>query len=106
MKIWIDDVRTPPFDEDPWVWVKTSAHATLIVDGCHTYITEISFDHDLGEEDTAYIVALYIEEKAYQNKMRRIKWHIHSQNPIGVDRIRAAMQRADMYWSKHEEAVS
>lgn len=102
MKLWIDDMRQPPRDEEmggkAWVWVKTSKDAIEILSVCH--VTEMSFDHDLGEEDNGYKVAAFLEEIAPYRMayLGPIKWHIHSQNPVGRERIRAAMESAERMW--------
>ena len=55
MKIWVDDIRTPP--DDTWTWHKTSyetlmslARAKIAVElgREENYIREMSLDHDLG----------------------------------------------------------
>lgn len=43
MKLWIDDIRTPP---DGWEWAKTSKEAIDVID--NNEVSHISFDHDLG----------------------------------------------------------
>lgn len=94
MRLWIDDVRPAP---EGWIWVKTSKEAINFIQ--HNPVTEISFDHDLGEEDTAYDVALYLEEGAILNFTKKVIWHIHSANPIGRKRIEAAMKSAERFWA-------
>lgn len=94
MKLWIDDIRVAP---EGWVWATTSADAIKMI--LSHSIEEISFDHDLGGEDTAYRVATLIEERAYQGKIPRMIWHVHSANPVGERNIRMAMQNADKYWN-------
>lgn len=99
MKIWLDDVRTPP---DEWFWCKTARDAG--------YVTEISFDHDLGVTidgglaPTGYDLACHIEESAHEGTLKRILWHVHSANPVGCDNIRAAMGSAESAWARHEAA--
>ena len=95
MKLWIDDIRPAPAG---WVWAKTSGMALSILNDYH--VDEISFDHDLGGEDTAYPVACFIEEQAYGGVNNKMIWHIHSANPVGVKNIRSAMENADKYWHK------
>lgn len=95
MKLWIDDIRVAPAG---WLWAKTSSEAIKIL--LSQPITEISFDHDLGGEDTAYRVATMIEEKAHEGKIDKMIWHVHSANPVGERNIRMAMQNADKYWNK------
>lgn len=101
-KLWIDDKHSPP--DDTWLWAKNSYDAFRIIqEHMRTdLITEISFDHDLGEDDTTKPVANYIETLAYYGMYPRIKWDIHSANPPGRDWLKAAMESADKYWSKNE----
>lgn len=98
MRLWIDDVRQPPHvdGERPWVWVKTSEDAIAIISDC--WVSEISFDHDLGGDDCGYKVAEFIESTA--EWALPIKWHVHSQNPVGRDRIIKAMESCDRLWKK------
>jgi len=64
-------------------------------------VIEISLDHDLGEEvnGTGYDVALWIEEHAFYGDLPKLKWHIHSQNNVGAERMLTALQNADRFWS-------
>lgn len=99
MKLWIDDVRPAP---EGWVWEKTSYDAIrrlLFVDP-NDRIDEISFDHDLGGDDTAIPVVKLIEVMAYAGTMKRIKWNVHSANPVGRDAIVAGMISAERFWDK------
>lgn len=60
MKLWIDDIRPAP---DGWVWAKTLDSALRL------YLMEapdvISFDHDLGGDETSMPLAKLIEENAF-----------------------------------------
>lgn len=95
MKLWIDDVRLPPTG---WFWAKNSEVALQLLST--DQFDEISFDHDLGGDDTAYPVATWIEEQAYHGKINKMIWYVHSANPIGRERIKRAMQAADKYWNR------
>lgn len=92
MKIWLDDVRTPPSSE--WVWVKTAPEAISLIDSTH--IDAISLDHDLGEVEvagTGYDVALHMEELAHTTDWLPPKvMECHSANPVGRQRITNALQ--------------
>ncbi len=44
VKLWHDDVRTPPNDQ--WVWARTNQEAIEILSEYN--VVEISLDHDLG----------------------------------------------------------
>lgn len=95
MKLWIDDMREPPGRD--WVWVKTSEDALAYI---RTGQVEfVAFDHDLGGDDTAYRVAVEIEQRAAQGAMPP-GWGIHSQNPVGAERIRCALLSAEMNWKR------
>lgn len=97
MRLWIDDVRTPP--DATWTWVKTSADALLHLKHFAGEIAEISFDHDLGGDDTAMVVAQEIESRAYHNRIDPIRWHVHSANPVGRKNLEAAMTSAERFWN-------
>jgi hypothetical protein len=97
MRIWLDDERPAPAG---------FLHLTKAVDAIASLqgglVTEISLDHDLGDGPSGYIVAKVIEELAYQNKIPRLAWAVHSMNPVGVKNMRAALAKANEYWDKHE----
>ena len=70
-------------------------------------VTHVSLDHDLGDETlvgSGYQVAKWIEEQAFLNKLKRFTWALHTQNPVGEKNMRAALLKADEYWSKHEQS--
>lgn len=98
-RVWLDDERPIPKEYD--LHAKTAQEAIdFLKDG---KVSEISFDHDLGEtEETGYFVAKWIEEQAYFGKLKPVKWRIHSANPSGRERIRMAMLNADKFWTQRE----
>lgn len=95
MKIWIDDVRTPP--EDVWQWAKTYSDGIALIDYAVLHglqIDTISFDHDLGEEKTGYDIALYLAEKVWWERIPKPKHaFVHSANPPGRDNIQSVINR-------------
>ena len=95
MKLWLDDIRTPP-DSD-WVWAKTADDAIYLIRTQE--VDEISFDHDLGisTDGTGYSVAMEIEFLCHEKKMKCPKWKVHSANPVGVSNIIMAMKNAEKY---------
>lgn len=100
MRIWLDDVRL--MHQDYNVWTKTAAETIeLLKTGL---VTHISLDHDLGDPSagTGYDVACFIEQQAFTNSIPRIVWNIHSANPVGVNNMTTALQRADTFWSQYE----
>lgn len=99
MRVWLDDVRTPP---PGWVWVKTAAAAVDLLDSGG--VEEISLDHDLGDgEPSGYVVAVFIEERAYSGSMKPLKWAVHSNNPSGRARIIGALSNAEKFWRNVEQ---
>ena len=103
MKIWLDDKRPMPWNFDMHVFTAKEAVDCLV-----TYnVTHISLDHDLGDKELVgdgYQVAKWIEEKAFLNKIKRFTWALHTQNPVGEANMRAALTKADEYWTKHEQS--
>jgi len=103
-KIWFDDNRKPP--DDSWIWAQTSYDCFVILSRHMTTpapIDEISFDHDLGDQDRSIHVANYIEHLAKHDAHPRIKWSIHSQNPVGRDQLLMTMQKCDDFWDNAEK---
>ena len=94
MKLWIDDVRKPP---KGWAWVTTYRQAVACLES--GAVRQVSFDHDLGEGRTGYDVAAWIEERAAKGGLRRMRWSVHSKNPVGKVRIVQAMRSAERFWT-------
>jgi hypothetical protein len=93
MKIFIDDVRECP---NGWVLCTTAEQAInlLFTDG--SSVTDISFDHDLGEGKTGYDVACFIEMQVFHGQLQQVpKWKVHSANQVGRRNIEQAMKRAE-----------
>lgn len=94
IRLWLDDFRQMPDNFD--VWVKNPSHAMSIIKT--NEVSFISFDHDLGYNQTGYDVAKYIEMGAYMNILNPIGWEIHSANPVGKKNIEMAMMAAERFW--------
>lgn len=97
INLWLDDKRKMSEGYDLHVFTAQAAIAALETGA----VEKISLDHDLGPEDetgNGYMVAKWIEEAAYLNKIPKLEWHIHSQNSVGVASMKAALQNADRYW--------
>ena len=98
MKLWIDDVRPAP---EGYVWRKSVNDAINII--CQTEtepyyfktygeIEVIDMDHDSGEfakYGGDYVKLLDWLEKTGRN----YPIHIHSMNPVGVQNMRAIIQK-------------
>lgn len=102
IKIWLDDQindpdcpnRHPP---EGFVGIDNADDAIkLIMEGNVSYI---SFDHDLGYNvKNGYDVASFIEELAFNKKIDKIDWDIHSANTVGAANIEMAMISAERFW--------
>lgn len=105
IKLWIDDQLDDPdapgrHTPDGWVGVKTSKEAIKVLKT--NRVIEISFDHDLGKRN-ARPIAIYIEREAILGNLNRMKWNVHSANPVGRQYIISAMNNAERYWEKYEQ---
>ena len=94
IKVYLDDLRVAP---EGWIRVKTASEAIVLLQQGN--VVEISLDHDLGDEEngTGYDVILWMEEKAFLEKFKCPRIHIHTANisarekmEKGVSKIRSA----------------
>ena len=96
MLLWVDDVRQPPSDE--WIWVQSVAQAISTIcmyeRNMHDDTIMIDLDHDAGEfvkYGGDYIRILdWLEREGIVDT--GYFFHIHSQNPVGVQNMRAIIQ--------------
>lgn len=103
MRVYLDDLRPTPYGFD----VRVHSYAETVAILSTGQVTHISLDHDLDAEGelemsavgTGYDVARWIEEHAFEGSLPRLTWAVHSMNPSGAARIRAAMESADRIWS-------
>lgn len=77
MKVYLDDERQTPEGYTRVYWPEEAIE--LLKTG---QVTEISLDHDLGDDDhgTGYDVVLWIEEQVYINNFIPPKMIVHSAN--------------------------
>lgn len=94
MRIWLDDERPMPLGYD--VHCKTAEDAKALIG--FGKVTYVSFDHDLGDGQSGYELASWIEQEAAHGRLSRIWWDVHSANPSGAANIKRAMERADRWW--------
>lgn len=108
IKLWLDDERDPTskriqeqFGADgDEVWVKTAREAIAALEAGN--VSSISLDHDLGPGDgTGMDVAKWIEENAFNNTLKSLKWYIHSLSAIGRKNMQGALINANKYWTDH-----
>ena len=99
MKLWLDDVRLVP--DDSWTHTVTAEQCIELLSTGK--VTRISLDHDLGcGRATGYVVACWIEAHAADGTLPRLGMGIHSQNPVGRDRMAAALRKAKQHWDDRE----
>jgi len=88
-KLWLDDladtIKPPP--DKTWVVARSSGEARNHIDK-HGPPSYISFDYDLGGEDTAELVYKYLYDK-YPDA--DIAYDIHSENCMGWGLIQSYM---------------
>lgn len=85
MKLWIDDERPAP---KGWIWAKTSLHAIGMLAGAP--IDEVSFDHDLGGDDTTRKVVLYLLDNDIPFPAI---CRVHTANPVGREWLEGMINR-------------
>ena len=93
VKIFLDDIRTPKSPD--WYICRTAEEAIFLIK--NSKCDEISFDHDLGDENdlTGYTVAKCIEKLAATGELKKFPvWYVHSANPVGKKNIVLAMKSA------------
>jgi hypothetical protein len=89
MRLWIDDLRLPPAG---WTWARTSRAAVLFLEKYKAIgreIEAISFDHDLGGDDTSRPVVLWMCE----NDFWPDQCFVHSMNNVGREWLSGMINR-------------
>lgn len=92
IKLFLDDERPCP---DGWTPAKTAKEAISLLESC--CVTDLSLDHDLGEEKNGNgnDVLVWVEAKVFlEEKYIPPRMRVHSANPsafqkmqMGIDRI-------------------
>jgi len=93
MKLFIDDERFPPAPESDWTIARTS-HEAMIQCSTMGMPDFISFDHDIGVDDTSMVFIHWLAEKLGDGKLtfpEGFDFYVHSQNPVGAENIRCYM---------------
>lgn len=96
MKLWIDDVRPAP---EGYIWLKTVNYTIQFItyiesnyDWMGQTIELIDLDHDAGK--FAHLGGDYIKLLDWLEETgRNYPIHIHSMNPVGVQNMKAIIQR-------------
>ena len=87
MKLYIDDERNPKGKFDIITRSSESTIKWMIDNGCPSFI---SFDHDLGGEDTSMIIVKWMVERDMDLREedsffipQNFEFNVHSANPVG-----------------------
>lgn len=99
MKLWIDDVRTPPNSD--WLWAKSVNEAKAAISMYENNFKDdailISLDHDAGDyvsKGGDYVKVLdWLEEQGIVDT--GYFFNLHSMNPVGVQNMRNIIQHND-----------
>jgi len=97
-KLFIDDERFPVTED--WVIVRSSEEAISFVKE-FGIPSEISFDHDLGGDDTSREFIKWLTDQLVENIIsfpEGFSYHVHSQNPIGAKWIKETMDSLIKYF--------
>lgn len=93
MKLWVDDER--PMPDNTWRQAWSSDEAILhLLQNWGSRLEEISLDHDLGAEDTGFIVLDWMIENSAWPKVLTI----HTANPPARKRMLAAANAEAPEW--------
>ncbi len=87
MRLYIDDIRTPKSEFDKITRSSEETIEFMIRNGCPNYI---SFDHDLGGEDTSMVIVKWMIEMDLDFEdwiPLEFDWNVHSANPVGAANI-------------------
>ena len=93
MKLYLDDVRKCP---ENWIPVRYVRDMIQLLQ--EQNVSEISLDHDLGEDQpSGYDLLLWIEENVFRLRGNKLKIllpeiHVHSMNPVGKKKMLAAIE--------------
>jgi hypothetical protein len=93
-KLFIDDERCPT---DPSCIVVRTSMTALAYVMAHGIPQHISFDHDLGNDDTSMVFINSMINYMLDNGMKfphDFAYDVHSQNPVGVGNIKSLMDNA------------
>lgn len=101
MKIWVDDVRPAP---EGYVWCQSTNHALRTIVANADEVEIIDLDHDAG--DFAKVGGDFINVLKELERLCRLgtcelwtarcnnyKFRLHSMNPVGVQNMRAILQK-------------
>lgn len=90
MKMFIDDIRNPITND--WIVIRNSYDAIKFIEE-NGMVDFISFDHDLGGDDTSMIFVHWLIEKDLDEDIIKemFGFAIHSANPVGAQNIHSLL---------------
>lgn len=88
--LYIDDLRTPP-DDRQWVICRSTheALAAVLDRGLPSFV---SFDHDLGDQDTSMVFLRRLVSELWDGITPPPAYQVHSANPVGSRNICSFME--------------
>lgn len=101
-RLFIDDLRDPVADD--WVVVRTSEDAIEYV-ASHGIPYEISFDHDLGGEDTSRRFVHWLSDELVVGRFSLpvdFVFGVHSQNYVGARWLVGTMNSLIRHFTNHD----
>jgi hypothetical protein len=99
-RMFLDDERFPA--TAGWSVARSSDQAIRMVE-VRGVPAEISFDHDLGGEDTSMIFITWLQNHLMdKGSARAFDFSVHSQNPVGRDNIIASWEAFDRAFPRDE----
>ena len=88
MRLFIDDIRNPSED---YIVLRSSEDAIQFIKQ-NGWPEFISFDHDLGGEDTTMVFLKRLVNEVWDGKTMPPDYIVHSANPIGSKNIVSFME--------------
>lgn len=86
--LYIDDIRNPKSEFDKITRSSDETIEYITRYGCPNFI---SFDHDLGGDDTSMVIVKWLIEMDLDMGgefiPRNFSWNVHSANPVGAANI-------------------
>lgn len=101
-KMFIDDERDPVIHDCVICRSSKEAIEYMKINGCPSFI---SFDHDLGGDDTAMKVVNWMIEHSLDHPYwfnKDFNYYVHSQNPIGKVAIESKMDNFIHFMTYHD----
>lgn len=99
--LFIDDIRNPNFELDIEIKIARSSNDAISILKEFGILNQISFDHDLGGDDTSITYINTLTDYIIDNNVKfpkGFKYYVHSQNPVGAQNIISKMDSLLKYF--------